>query len=215
MSNWCCQNGLFLNCNKTVLINFHTPQNKLDHSLYFNLDNKSIRNVETTKFLGLNISSDLDWHCHASYITSKLNNICYLIIRCRTFVDIGVLKSVYYGYFQPVSTYGIMFWGGSPIINRIFIIQKRILRLMTFTNRGESAKPLFKSTGILTLPSLYIYECVTFVFNNKHMFTKNSDVHCRDTRHMDDLRLQRHRLKLYHSPQQCLPPLCKILQCIT
>jgi hypothetical protein len=52
-----------------------------------------------------------------------------------------------------------------------------------------SSKPLFKSLGILTLPSQYLLSLMTFLARNLEYFTFNSSVHNINTRK----RLQLHR----------------------
>lgn len=53
--------------------------------------------------------------------------------------------------------YGLMIWGHSTDINRIFIAQKCV-------NAMYNVTPSDLTTKILTLPSLYIFEGANFVF---------------------------------------------------
>ena len=46
----------------------------------------------------------------------------------------------------------------------------------------DSCRKLFKTMEILPLYSQYMFSLLVFVVNNKHLFTKNSEVHNHDTR---------------------------------
>jgi hypothetical protein len=126
---------------------------------------------------------------------------------------------IYFSYFHSVMSYGIIFWGNShPSIN-VFKIQKRIIRIMTKSNKRETCRPLFKQLRILPLPSQYIlfkqlrilplpsqyilfkelrilplpsqyiYSLLLFVVANKKLFLLNSQIHSIHTRHNDNLHL--------------------------
>lgn len=203
INEWCRQNGLVLNINKTVLLNFHTIQNLPDCSFYILLNGKSIKTVSNTKLLGLNISDTLSWDVHVNTLCSKLNSICYLLKKCRSIVNNNILINIYYAYFQSVCAYGIIFWGDSPSFQRAFIIQKRAIRIITKSTVSTSCRSLFKQLKILTVPSLFIYECIVFVAQHKELFIMSSDVHNCNTRSKTQLRLPPHRLSLYSKNMYC------------
>ena len=95
---------------------------------------------------------------------------------------IATLKMIYYSYFHSRLQYGIIFWGNSIESIRGFQIQKRIIRVMTGSNARASCRPLFKSLGILTLPSQYILSLMRFLSQNIEMYVSNSSVHEFNTR---------------------------------
>jgi len=57
---------------------------------------------------------------------------------------------------------------------KVFKIQKRIIRIITNSNRYDICRPLFKQLGILPLPSQYIFSILLFVVKNKNLFQLNS-----------------------------------------
>jgi len=94
-----------------------------------------ITNINCTKFLGLIIDSTLSWKDHVREITPKLNKAFY-VIRTLTFLrSPEVLRMVYFSYFHFIMLYGIIFWGNSHHSVNIFKIQKRIIRIITNSNR--------------------------------------------------------------------------------
>jgi len=53
---------------------------------------------------------------------------------------------------------------------------------MNKANKMDSCRELFKSIKILPLYSQYIFPLLMYVVNNKHLFTRNLEVHNHDTR---------------------------------
>jgi hypothetical protein len=79
-----------------------------------------------------------------------MRRLCYVL-------DIDALKLVYFAYFQSVVKYGIVFWGSSYNLNKVFLLQKRIGRIMLGLSYRSSCKFWFKKHNILTVPCLYIF----------------------------------------------------------
>ena len=92
-------------------------------------------------------------------------------------------------YVHSVMSYGIIFWGNSHHSINIFKSQKRIIRIMTYTDKRDRCHPLFKKLQILPFPSQYIFSLLTFVVNNRHLFLSNSAVCDTHTHHNNDLHL--------------------------
>ena len=111
-----------------------------------------------------------------------------------------ILRMVYFSYFHSIMSYGIIFWGNSYSSINIFRVQKRIIRIMTKSNKRDTCRPLFKKLGILPLPSqyiyIYIYSLLLFVVTNKNLFSLNSQIHSIYTCHRDNLHLPQKGLTL-------------------
>jgi hypothetical protein len=91
--------------------------------------------------------------------------------------DISIPKVIYYAYFHAIMAYGIIFWGNSPLSRKGFQLQKKIIRTMTGSIFRASCKPLFKTLGILTMPSQYILALMTVLANNLEYFNFQSSIH--------------------------------------
>ncbi|PSN52050.1 hypothetical protein C0J52_04549, partial [Blattella germanica] len=74
-----------------------------------------------------------------------------------------VLITVYYGHVHCHLNYGILLWGGHPVANKLFVLQKRTIRLICGVNPLEHCRPLFTELGILTQPSMYVLACLLYV----------------------------------------------------
>ena len=110
----------------------------------------------------------------------------------------NTLKMIYFAYFHSIINYGIIFWGNSTECKKIFLAQKKIIRIMTGSRPRTSCKPLFHSLGILTVLSQYILSLMNFVLQNKERFTLNIEVHNFNTRKKLKLHKNISSLTLYH-----------------
>ena len=122
---------------------FLTKNNqKLD--LNITLMNNQVTSSKNTKFLGLTIEETLSWKGHIDQIMTSLSSACYALRIVTPLMAEDTLKMIYYAYVHSILTYGIIFWGNSPQSNYIFKMQKRIIRIMTKSNKRESCRQLFK-----------------------------------------------------------------------
>ena len=79
------------------------------------------------------------------------------------------------------------FWGSSFYANKIFILQKGIIRIITNTRPKVSCREVFKSMEILTLYSQYIHSLVLYTINNKYLFDTNNEIHKYETMNNNNL----------------------------
>jgi hypothetical protein len=143
VSEWFRNNLLSLNLNKTKYLQFRTKNSqKLD--LNITLMNNQITDSTNTKFLGLNINETLSWKSHINQILLRLSSACYAIKVITPLITEDTLKMIYYSSVHSIITYGIIFRGNSPLSNTIFMIQKRIIRIMTKSRSRDSCRHLFK-----------------------------------------------------------------------
>jgi hypothetical protein len=72
-------------------------------------------------------------------------------------------------------------------MKRVFLLQKRIIRIMLGLGPRCSCRPWFKKLDILPVTCLYIYSLMSFVVDNQDLFQANSSVTCIKTRQRDQL----------------------------
>jgi len=88
------------------------------------ISNTVIKNISSTRFLGLIIGTTLSWKDHITEIIPKLNKACYIVRTLIFLISPEVLRMVYFSYFQSVMSYGIIFWGNSHHSVKVFKIKK-------------------------------------------------------------------------------------------
>jgi hypothetical protein len=60
---------------------------------------------------------------------------------------------------------------------KIFKLQKRVIRFITHSRMRDLCRELFKRLEISPLYSQYIFSLSMFILKNKHLFTTNSQIH--------------------------------------
>ena len=67
--------------------------------------------------------------------------------------------------------------GNQQYSDKIFKIQKRVIRIITSSRGRDSCRGLFKKLEILPLYSHYIFSISIYVVKNKHLFHTNNQTH--------------------------------------
>ena len=89
----------------------------------------NIKSSINTKFLDLIIDDSLSWKAHIDQMMSKLNTACFVIRTLQAIMSQETLRMVYFAYVHSVMNYGIIFGGNQPHSERIFKIQKKVIRI--------------------------------------------------------------------------------------
>jgi hypothetical protein len=77
---------------------------------------------------------------------------------------------VYFACFHSVITYGLIFWGNSTNIHRVFMVQKKVKRIISGVGMKTSCRGLFKKLGTLPVACQYIFSIILFVVANQINF---------------------------------------------
>ena len=97
------------------------------------------------------------------------------------------LRMVYFAYTHSITSYGIILEGEQPHSEKIFRVQKRVIRIVTNSKSRDSCGELVKKLEILPLYSQYIFSLSIFVIKNKHLFSTNFQIHSFQTRFKTNL----------------------------
>lgn len=161
--------------------------------------NETIEEVQESKFLGLIVDSHLNWQNHINTLCKHLSSSSFLFSKLTTYCNKNTLLSCYYSYVYSRIKFNIIAWGTADqyLIDRVLILQKRILRIIFKLKTRDSCKPLFKKHNILPVPCIIILESAMFVYKNKHLFKLNSDFHSYETRNKKNIVIAKHHTHLY------------------
>jgi hypothetical protein len=85
-------------------------------------------------------------------------------------IESRYFKISLFGLFQFHQSYGVIFWENSTDSKRVFIIQKKIIRIMAGIKRRVSCRELFKKCNILPLVSEFLLSLLSFVVDNMEKF---------------------------------------------
>ena len=193
VSDWLCSNKLTLNTSKTTFMIFKTKGKKLDMHLGVKINQREIEQVKWTKFLGVRIDDKMTWKNHINYISNKTSKLSGIIAKLRHYVNKITLKNVYFTMIYPYFTYCNIVWGSNyaSTLKCLHKVQKKIIRLITFSRYQDSTTALFKQLKILDifqlntfLTSLFMYSQRADMLPNtfKNYFVQNKQFHQYNTR---------------------------------
>ena len=145
------------------------------------------------KYLGVLINENLSWKNHLDCVITKISKTIGMIAKLRHFVPSSVLTNIYRSLILPYFTYRLVAWGNASknYLNKIVVLQKRVLRLIYFVDKKEHAIPLFVTAKILPITFLY-YEAVYKLMFDIHkdsapsnfmkLFMRTLNIHTYNTR---------------------------------
>lgn len=164
---WLRDNLLTLNLNKTCYIQYN----------HRNLDTGNgitdISMVEEVKYLGVYIDAKLRWQKHIDYTGKRLRKTIYKFVQLRPILSPTLIKTVYHAIFQSQLSYGIIAWGSAykNDIDKINVIQRRILKIILRKPRIYSTDRLYEDAEVMDARQLYAYIAIQLTHKNKNDIT--------------------------------------------
>ena len=149
----------------------HPPQRKVTFNFHLTLNGKQLQQDSCIKYLGILIDANLSWKPQIACIVKKIKRSVGILSKHRHYVNIDILTNLYYSLIHPFLTYGIIIWGNtySTTLQPLYILQKKAVRIMTFSSFDEHSTPLFGLLAIMKLSDLVTFHIALFMhkFHNK------------------------------------------------
>jgi len=89
------------------------------------------------------------WKPHIDFLLHKLGNACFVLRRLSHVLGSDAIRTAYYFYFHSLIKHGIISWGNSTNTNEVFILQKRMIRIMMGISSRSSYRGLYKKLDLL------------------------------------------------------------------
>ena len=197
---WLAANKLTLNIKKSNFMIFHRARIKWSTiTTPLLLNGITLERLSFTKFLGVIIDDKLSFIRHITYIKSKISKGLGILLKARKYLNRKCLLNLYYSFIYPYLTYCVEVWGNTPDthIDPLIKLQKKVIRIITFSPYLAHTEPLFKELNILPFPKVVIQRIALqmFKFTNKllpsaisELFISNSAVYKYNTRNKTKLR---------------------------
>jgi Reverse transcriptase (RNA-dependent DNA polymerase) len=194
VSDWFKANKLSLNISKSNYILFSSsrkpPPNLIET---IRIDDVDIPQVFSTKFLGIYIDQHINWSMHVGQISIKIARSIGIISRISPLVPNNILLTLYYSLVYPYLTYGNLVWASNYMtrLQRICLLQKKIVRIITRSPYGSHTSPMFQQLGLLTFHNITVFQMAEFMHRYTFSLLPNafadffqcvSDVHSYFTR---------------------------------
>ena len=148
--NWLNANKISLNISKTELVLFKPLKKELDNELKIKLNGKKLYPTSSVKYLGVKIDSNLNWKEHMNSIAVKLNRANAVLSKLKVYVSFSILKSIYYSIFESNLNYANIVWAQNICSShRLFLLQKKAIRIINSADRLSHTNPLFHISKII------------------------------------------------------------------
>ena len=200
LSTWFAANRLSLNLAKTNFMVFKPWQKKQSFEFQVFINEQPILHVSETMFLGVFLDDNLTWKSHISLSASKLSKSIGIIHKSGFFLSTHSLRTLYNSMILPYLYYYNLAWGGTYKSNlqRIVILQKRALRIVSNSTYDAHTGPIFKELKLLKFHDIHSFQLGIFMFSFKYstlpskfnnFFLLNSQIHNYNTRNAQSFRL--------------------------
>ena len=120
------------------------------------------------KFLGKIIYENLSWKSRITSICDKVAKVIGILSNSRRYLPSVTLKTLYYSFFLPYINYCNLMWAATyaSYLEPLYLLQKKAIRIITFSFPWTGSKPLLSKLNIFCLHSLYKFHVSSFVFSH-------------------------------------------------
>ena len=160
LSIWLFANKSLLNVQKTYFMFFHRAKMKMVNPIDATMNNccLNIKKTDSLKYLSVIIDHRLNWSQHIAHVKNRVSKGIGIMYRARRYLTKSSLRKLYFSYIYPHLIYCIEIWGIShqSHLRPLLLLQKKIVRIMTFSTYYAHTDPLFKDLNILTIDKLVV-----------------------------------------------------------
>ena len=166
LHEWLVANKISLNKDKTELIFFHKVRSVTPIDVKIKLNGKRLYPSEKIKYLGIYLDETLNGKPHCDELVKKLSRANGILSKARHYVPLNYLRSIYYSIFSSLLIYGAQIWSQNlDSVAKVSVLQKKAVRIMTFSDFRAHSLPIFKDLKILRfhdhvtlLNCLFVYD---------------------------------------------------------
>lgn len=167
LDNWCKQNGMVINIDKTkaMLITTRQKRSRINGNLQIYLNNTQVSTVSNEKVLGVVIDNNLTWAEHVSKMAKKMSTNIWLMSKIKYYLSLEHRLIFYKSYIQPHLDYANIVWGNTTKNNLMQIekLQKRACRVILDFNVSDVYQSL-NDLKIMTISERVFFRKAKFMF---------------------------------------------------
>jgi hypothetical protein len=177
---------------KSNYIVFKPRQKRHSIDLPIWLNNHKIDQVKEVVFLGVILDEHISWKPHISHVARKISKSIGIIYKASFCLSKVSLHKLYYSLVYLYMQYCIIVWASTypTNLNRIILLLKRIIRIVSKEAFDAHTNPIFKALKILKFDNIYLLQLGKFMYlyQNKllpqsfdNLFLRTNQVHKYDT----------------------------------
>ena len=171
ISEWLRANKLSINIDKTNFILFHNSRDKDHFPLKLPtlcINDAPIKQVVSTKFLGVQIDENINWTHHITLTENKLAKQLGLLYKAQPFLNRKSMINLYFSFIHTYINYGNIAWASTTKtkLKKIYSQQKQAIK-MVFNFILSPSKELLNELRTLNIYKLNIFQNLVFIFKTK------------------------------------------------
>ena len=151
---WFQANKLTLNTKKTFCQLYTNSKNDVSISVCMN--GAKIDFVDTVKYLGMYVDTNLKWKTHIAHVCRLVSRNIGMMSRSKFFLEQKHLLLLYNSLVLPYLNYCCLIWGLSydSFLKPLEILQKKAVRIIDKQHPRCHSLPIFKKLSILKIKDL-------------------------------------------------------------
>ena len=165
---WSSANKLSINLSKTFYM-IYSYRNFDDSNFNLVINDYRIEKLNQGLFLGMFIDSKLSYKSHIDYISKKISKSIGILFKLsKNKAPKSILKQTYFSLVHSYLTYNICCYAGTydTHLNRLFLLQKRAIRIINKSTFLAHTDPLFHSNNILKIHDMYRLSVGLYMYDN-------------------------------------------------
>ena len=191
--HWCSANALEINPNESAIVTLPPKLRSPFPVLNIYYNNALIEMCASSKYIGINLDTKLDFKSHIVNIETKISRSVGILSKLRFLFPSSTLLLLYFRFIHPHLLYGLPLWGFTfgSCLKKLQSLQNKAIRIISNTNRRSSITKQYHNLGVLKIIDLYTYEVAKLMHQNTLQklphcftcfFTNISDIHAKNTR---------------------------------
>ena len=124
-----------------------------DNDINISMNNCRLNKTNELKYLGIIIDHKLNWISHITHVKNKISKGIGIMYKARSYLNKKSLANLYHTYIYPYLIYCIEIWGNAANchLQPLLLIQKKIVRIITFSDYLAHTEPIFKELKVLPI----------------------------------------------------------------
>ena len=172
--DWFRANKLSLNISKTNYVLFEPPKLKMNddsspNDCKLTFGNDKIEEVNSVKFLGIQIDRKLSWGNQFDKVNNKLSRAVYFLNKVKNVLPHKSMLTLYYSLFHCHLMYALVLWGTSlckNLMDKLVIKQKKAIRAVNNAKYNAHTHDLFVSDKVLKINELVKLEQLKMMYKS-------------------------------------------------
>jgi hypothetical protein len=130
----------------------------------------------TYKLLGINLDEHLNLNIHISSLLTKLSRSLFFLKRAKNILPQAALKLLYYSMFHSHLLYctNIISITNQSNLNKISLLQRKAIRIITNSEYNAHTDPLFLNLGILPFDKIIYLNKALFMHSVEYSYNIDS-----------------------------------------